>query len=66
MTDAMAMLHEGEAVIPKGLPVTIEPLEMDEHAAWPMPEGGPVVPRPKLPTFKEHAAAMVRRVKGER
>lgn len=66
MTDAMAMLHEGEAVIPKGLPVTIEPLEMDEHAAWPMPEGGPVVPRPKPPTFKDRASDLVRWVKGER
>lgn len=66
MTDAMAMLHEGEAVIPKGLPVTIEPLEMDEHAAWPMPEGGRISIDPKRPTFKDRASDLVRWVKGER
>lgn len=66
MTDAMAMLHEGEAVIPKGLPVTIEPLELDEHAAWPMPEGGRISIDPKRPTFKDRASDLVRWVKGER
>jgi hypothetical protein len=49
------------------LPLNAQPiLELDEHAAWPMPSGGAVVPRPKAPTFKDRALDLVRWAKGER
>lgn len=49
------------------LPLNAQPiLELDEHAAWPMPEGGRISIDPKRPTFKDRASDLVRWVKGER
>ena len=69
VTDSLATVHKGERIVPQSLslPLDGQPiLELDEHAAWPMPSSGPVVLSPKPPTFKDRASDLVRWVKGER
>ena len=61
MTDVLATVHKGERIVPQSLslPLDGQPiLELDEHAAWPMPSGGPITIKEEQQKFRALVEAM--------